>query len=114
PRSGIVLMLNSNNVARATASDVVFRVDCTQALRAKCGAFSRRLTMATQNCSLQRAVRYALLAGAAGAAGTALPTQAADQTIQEVVVTGSRIAQPNLQPPRPVHPGDSEVLITKH
>src|SRR4029078_7347413 len=89
PRSGIVLMLNSNNVARATASDVVFRVDCTQALRAKCGAFSRSLTMATQNCSLQRAVRYALLAGAAGAAGTALPTQAADQTIQEVVVTGS-------------------------
>src|SRR6185312_2254611 len=58
--------------------------------------------MATQNRSLQRAVRYALLAGAAGAAATALPTQAADQTIQEVVVTGSRIAQPNLETTSPV------------
>src|SRR6185295_16209555 len=82
-------------------------------LRAKCGAFSRRLTMATQNCSLQRAVRYALLAGAAGAAGTALPTQAADQTIQEVVVTGSRIAQPNLETTSPVTQVTAEDVITQ-
>src|SRR6187549_1900022 len=58
--------------------------------------------MATQNCSLRRAVRYALLAGVTGTAATALPTQAADQTIQEVVVTGSRIAQPNLETTSPV------------
>jgi len=69
--------------------------------------------MATQNCSLQRAVRYALLAGAAGAAGTALPTQAADQTIQEVVVTGSRIAQPNLETTSPVTQVTAEDVITQ-
>src|SRR4029450_7690208 len=67
----------------------------------ECGAFSRRLTMSTQNHSLQRAVRYALLAGAAGAAATALPTQAADQTIQEVVVTGSPPSPPETDATRP-------------
>src|SRR5678809_1614369 len=69
--------------------------------------------MATQNRSLQRAVRYALLAGAAGAAATALPTQAADQTIQEVVVTGSRIAQPNLETTSPVTRVTAEDVITQ-
>src|SRR6185436_14205212 len=69
--------------------------------------------MATQNRSLQRAVRYALLAGAAGAAATALPTQAADQTIQEVVVTGSRIAQPNLETTSPVTQVTAEDVITQ-
>jgi iron complex outermembrane recepter protein len=49
--------------------------------------------------SLARAVRCALLAGAAGAA---LPTHAADTPIQEVVVTGSRIPQPNLTSISPV------------
>ncbi|HEX4973763.1 MAG TPA: TonB-dependent receptor [Steroidobacteraceae bacterium] len=49
---------------------------------------------------IRRAVRYALLTSAAAAA--AGPAFAADQTIQEVVVTGSRIAQPNLETTSPV------------
>src|SRR5687767_8827953 len=50
--------------------------------------------------SIRHAVRYALLtSGAAAAAG---PAHAADTTIQEVVVTGSRIAQPNLETTSPV------------
>jgi len=55
--------------------------------------------MSTNN-SIRHAVRYALLTGAAAAA--AAPAFAADQTIQEVVVTGSRIAQPNLETTSPV------------
>jgi iron complex outermembrane recepter protein len=55
--------------------------------------------MSTHN-SIRHAVRYALLTGAAAAA--AGPAFAADQTIQEVVVTGSRIAQPNLETTSPV------------
>ena len=55
--------------------------------------------MSTSN-SIRHAVRYALLSGAAAAA--AGPAFAADQTIQEVVVTGSRIAQPNLETTSPV------------
>jgi iron complex outermembrane recepter protein len=66
------------------------------------GALTRRLTMATQNRSLQRAVRHVLLASAAGAAVVALPTQAQDSTIQEVVVTGSRISTPNMTSISPV------------
>ena len=50
--------------------------------------------MSTHN-SIRHAVRYALLTSAAAAA--AVPAYGADQTIQEVVVTGSRIAQPNLE-----------------
>src|SRR4030095_5231978 len=51
----------------------------------------------------QRAVRHALLASAAGAAVVAMPTQAADEgTIQEVVVTGSRISTPNMTSISPV------------
>jgi iron complex outermembrane recepter protein len=47
--------------------------------------------------SLRRAVRCALLTSAAAALAGALPAQAQqDSTIQEVVVTGSRIPQPNL------------------
>lgn len=58
--------------------------------------------MLTSN-SIQRAVRYALLTGAATAAASALPAQAADDpTIQEVIVTGSRIPQPNLTSISPV------------
>ena len=55
--------------------------------------------MSTSN-TIRRAVRYALLTSAAAAA--AGPAFAADQTIQEVVVTGSRIAQPNLETTSPV------------
>ena len=51
--------------------------------------------------SIRRAVRCALLTSAATAAG-ALPVQAQDETIQEVVVTGSRIPQPNLTSISPV------------
>ncbi|HKS58627.1 MAG TPA: TonB-dependent receptor plug domain-containing protein, partial [Steroidobacteraceae bacterium] len=52
------------------------------------------------NSSIRRAVRCALVTSAAAAA--AGPAFAADQTIQEVVVTGSRIAQPNLETTSPV------------
>jgi hypothetical protein len=56
--------------------------------------------MSTSN-SLRRAVRYALLTSVA--AGASVPAFAAqEQTIQEVVVTGSRIAQPNLETTSPV------------
>ena len=61
--------------------------------------------------SIRHAVRYALLTGAAAAA--AGPAYAADQTIQEVVVTGSRIAQPNLETTSPVTQVTSEDVITQ-
>ena len=58
--------------------------------------------MATQNRSLQRAVRHVLLVSAGGAAVAALPAQAQDSTIQEVIVTGSRISTPNMTSISPV------------
>jgi iron complex outermembrane receptor protein len=55
------------------------------------------------NNSLRRAVRCALLTSAAAALAGALPAHAQeDSTIQEVVVTGSRIPQPNLTSVSPV------------
>src|SRR5918999_435199 len=56
------------------------------------------------NNTIRRAVRCALVTGAAAAAADAMIAQAAEQgaTIQEVVVTGSRIAQPNLETTSPV------------
>src|SRR5512145_1585805 len=54
----------------------------------------------SSNTPIRRAVRCALLAGAAVAAVS--PARAQDPTIQEVVVTGSRIAQPNLTSISPV------------
>ena len=66
--------------------------------------------MSTSN-SIRHAVRYALLTGAA--AGVAAPAFAADQTIQEVVVTGSRIAQPNLETSSPVTQVTAEDVITQ-
>jgi iron complex outermembrane receptor protein len=68
--------------------------------------------MATQNRSLRRAVRCALLASAAGTA-VATPAFAADQTIQEVVVTGSRISQPNLETTSPVTQVTAEDVVTQ-
>jgi iron complex outermembrane recepter protein len=59
--------------------------------------------------SIRRAVHFALLTSAA-AAGSA---HAADQTIQEVVVTGSRIAQPNLETTSPVTQVTAEDVITQ-
>ncbi|HEX4973965.1 MAG TPA: TonB-dependent receptor [Steroidobacteraceae bacterium] len=52
------------------------------------------------NNTIRRAVRCALVTSAAAA--VAGPAFAAGQTIQEVVVTGSRIAQPNLETTSPV------------
>src|SRR5688572_16168202 len=66
--------------------------------------------MSTSN-SIRRAVRYALLTGTAAA--FAAPAYAADENIQEVVVTGSRIAQPNLETTSPVTQVTSEDVITQ-
>ena len=60
--------------------------------------------------SIRRAVRYALLTSAAAAS---LPAYAQEQTIQEVVVTGSRIAQPNLETTSPVTQVTAEDVITQ-
>ena len=66
--------------------------------------------MSTSN-SIRHAVRYALLTSAAAAA--AGPAYAADPTIQEVVVTGSRIAQPNLETTSPVTQVTAEDVVTQ-
>jgi iron complex outermembrane receptor protein len=66
--------------------------------------------MSTSN-SIRHAVRFALLTSAAAAA--VAPAYAADQTIQEVVVTGSRIAQPNLETTSPVTQVTAEDVITQ-
>src|ERR1044072_7153461 len=66
--------------------------------------------MSTSN-SIRHAVRYALLTSAA--AGAAVPAYAADQTIQEGGVTGSRIAQPNLETTSPVTQVTAEDVITQ-
>jgi iron complex outermembrane recepter protein len=64
--------------------------------------------MSTNN-SLRRAVRCALLTSAAAAFAGVLPAQAQEgPTIQEVVVTGSRIPQPNLTSVSPVTAVGSE------
>ncbi|MGH8236987.1 MAG: TonB-dependent receptor plug domain-containing protein, partial [Steroidobacteraceae bacterium] len=55
----------------------------------------------TKSSSIQRAVRYALLASAATAVTT--PTLAADTTIQEVVVTGTRITSPGAVSSSPIY-----------
>ena len=57
----------------------------------------------SQNNSVRRAVRGALLTSAAAALVGVVPAQAQEaSTIQEVVVTGSRIPQPNLTSVSPV------------
>ena len=56
--------------------------------------------MSTSN-HVRRAVRYALLSGA-GLTASVSPLRAQDAAIQEVVVTGSRIPQPNLTSISPV------------
>ncbi|HKR33484.1 MAG TPA: TonB-dependent receptor [Steroidobacteraceae bacterium] len=65
--------------------------------------------MSTSN-SIRHAVRFALLTSAAAAA---VPAYSADQTIQEIVVTGSRIAQPNLETSSPVTQVTSEDVVTQ-
>jgi iron complex outermembrane receptor protein len=66
--------------------------------------------MSTSN-TIRHAVRYALLSSSAVAA--VAPAYAADQTIQEVVVTGSRIAQPNLETTSPITQVTAEDVITQ-
>jgi iron complex outermembrane recepter protein len=66
--------------------------------------------MSTSN-SIRRAVHYALLTSATAA--VSMPVYAQDQTIQEVVVTGSRIAQPNLETTSPVTQVTAEDVITQ-
>ena len=56
----------------------------------------------SNNISIRRAVRCALLASAAVAAVSPAQAQDPNPSIQEVVVTGSRIAQPNLTSISPV------------
>lgn len=56
-----------------------------------------------QQDSVRRAVRSALVMSAAALAAGALPAQAGDnETIQEVVVTGTRIVRPDLEASSPV------------
>lgn len=57
---------------------------------------------------VRHAVRLALYSGAAVAAVTSMPVSAQNAPIQEVVVTGSRIAQPNLTTTSPVTQVTSE------
>lgn len=57
--------------------------------------------MTTHN-STRGAVRRALHIRTATAMAVAFPVHAADETIQEIVVTGSRISVPNLQSISPV------------
>jgi outer membrane cobalamin receptor len=47
------------------------------------------------------------------AAAAVVPAYSADQTIQEIVVTGSRIAQPNLETTSPVTQVTSEDVVTQ-
>lgn len=61
--------------------------------------------------SLRRAVHFALLTSAAAA--VSMPAYAAEPTIQEVVVTGSRIAQPNLETTSPVTQVTAEDVVTQ-
>lgn len=62
-----------------------------------------------QGNRIRRAVRYALFAGTAAVAAGSISAYAADETtIQEVVVTGSRIASPNMTSISPVTAISSE------
>lgn len=61
--------------------------------------------------SLRRAVHFALLTSAVAA--VSMPAYAAEPTIQEVVVTGSRIAQPNLETTSPVTQVTAEDVVTQ-
>ena len=56
----------------------------------------------TTHISIRSAVRRALLMGTAAASAATMQVQAADDTIQEIVVTGSRISVPNMQSISPV------------
>ena len=57
------------------------------------------------NRNIERAVRVALIAGAAAAGAYAPASFAQDQELEQIVVTGSRIPQPNLEGTSPVTSG---------
>lgn len=66
--------------------------------------------MSTTN-SIQRAIRFALLTSAASSLSALAPSaQAAEDQIAEVVVTGSRIARPELEASTPVQVISSEII----
>ena len=65
------------------------------------------------NISLRSAVRCALFTSAAAAASAPAYAQEEVQNIQEVVVTGSRIAQPNLETTSPVTQVTAEDVLTQ-
>lgn len=66
-----------------------------------------------QSDPIRRAVRCALFAGTTAVAAVSMPAQAADETtIQEVVVTGSRIASPNMTSISPVTAISSEDIAS--
>ena len=65
------------------------------------------------NSSVRSAVRLALLSSAAAAVTAPVQAQEETQNIQEVVVTGSRIAQPNLETTSPVTQVTAEDVLTQ-
>jgi iron complex outermembrane receptor protein len=56
----------------------------------------------SQSNSVRRAVRRALLSGAAASFVAAIPAQAQDANIQEIVVTGTRISVPGAESSSPI------------
>ncbi|MBB6094165.1 outer membrane receptor protein involved in Fe transport [Povalibacter uvarum] len=64
------------------------------------------------NSPIRRAVRCALLSGTATLSSLALPALAADDTIQEIVVTGSRIAAPNMTSISPVTAMSADDIVS--
>ena len=65
----------------------------------------------SMSSSVRLAVRYALMTSAAAAPSATAYAQ--EQNIQEVVVTGSRIAQPNLETTSPVTQVTAEDVVTQ-
>jgi iron complex outermembrane recepter protein len=66
-------------------------------------------SMSTSN-SIQRAIRFALLSSAASSLSALAPSAQAAEQIAEVVVTGSRIARPEVEASTPVQIISSEVI----
>ena len=64
-----------------------------------------------RNRNIERAVKLALLS--AGSIASIVPAFAQDQEVEEVVVTGSRIAQPNLETTSPVTQVTADDIATQ-
>jgi iron complex outermembrane receptor protein len=56
----------------------------------------------TNRNTIRRAVRYALVTSAAAAATTAMPVHAQEDTLEEIVVTGSRIVRQDYESASPI------------